>query len=206
MGEREPRQEQEHAEGSVMAEITRAVRNTFGVMADLVPAEIRKQISQDEFVDRLSYARELSTRSQHAIDPVARRSYATRARAAIEAPPRDEIQYEYASRIAKAAGLPPGSQQAAVIKADAQAYLDAHPVAPRRNGSAAIIAKAKAERPDFGDDELMVCYDQQGRPFGVCRVADLTPVVTDPAAVRKAAAAGKARRAAPGPKRAPGQR
>ena len=64
-----------------MAEITKSVRDTFGVMADLV-RPMRKQISQQEFTERLAYAAELSRKSHNAVDPVARKSYANRARGA----------------------------------------------------------------------------------------------------------------------------
>jgi hypothetical protein len=145
-----------------LAQITKAIAAEHRLVANLIPSVVLKSIDQTELLDRLTHARELTRKSQTAIDPVARRGYARLAQAMLTARPRAEIQHEYAERVAKAAGLPPGSRQADAIRREAMDWLDANPVAPRREDSTAV-RKAKAAAAD-DEDSLTVCYGPDGAP------------------------------------------
>jgi hypothetical protein len=205
-------------EGGVMAKVTREIRDEYGLAADLVPTAILKSIPQEELFDRLAYCRELTRKSQTAIDPVARRGYAHLARAMISARPRAEIQREHTERIAKAAGLPPGSRQAQAIKGEALDFLDANPVAPRRRDHVNVAKAAEKAGPD-----QVVIYDAGGKVVGLCDPAEIVPLVgmsaitanspaAEPAAkptgepADEPAAVGKARRPVQPIRRVPGRR
>ena len=108
---------------------------------------------------------------------------------------------------------------------DAQAYLDSHPIPPRPAKSTqrprvTVESILKAAADSGSPTDLVPVYDAAGNLIGVCPRNKITPVISDPAEIRKTIAAatqardskktgaspGKAPRAAARPTRTPGQR
>ena len=161
-----------------MAQITVAIRKAHRLVADLVPDDVMKQIPQEELLDRILHAEDLGARSRAAADPTLRKGYSSLARAVLRAQPRAVTERQANDLIAKAAGVG-NTRQADALRAEAQRLQELHPPAPRR-GESVAVAKAQA-----GDDALMICYDEAGVPFGVCKPDAVQPV-TSPAGIAKA--------------------
>ena len=185
-----------------MAKITKQLRQAHGLAADLIPAEVLKSIDDGELWDRLVHVAELTKRARNATDPTLRRGYSAVAKATLTARPRAEVARQHAELVAKAAGCQNGAQ-ADAIRRQAERLLEEHPPSPRR-GESVAVAKAKANAGDSDGDSLLVCFDENGRPFGVCHPDALRPV-SRPADLAKVAKAGKAPRPATAP-RQPGRR
>lgn len=168
-----------------MARIDPAIRRSHGLMADLIPVDVLKSIDQAELLDRLAHVTDLTERARSSADPTLRRGYSAVAKAVLTARPRARVAQEHAQLVAKAAGLGnTGAGDAA--RREAEQLLTENPPAPER-GAAVAVAKAKALAGD-GDD-LIICYDESGKPYGVCPRSALQPVTTDIAK----AGAGKGR-------------
>lgn len=172
-----------------MAEITKAIAANHRLVADLVPVDIRKAIGQDELLDRIVHAEELSARSRAASDVTLRKGYASLARAVLRAQPRALTERRSAELVAKAAGLG-GTRQADALRRQAQELLELHPPAPRR---ADAVAVAKAAKP-----EQVAIYDQAGNLVGLVDEAEIIRVRNpagpdDDASVAKARAARRPR-------------
>ena len=182
-----------------MAQITKAIAEHHRFTAQLVPEQVRKGLDQEEFLDRIVHAEDLSRRAGSATDPVLRRGYATVAKAVLAARPRADVEREVAALHARAAGMPAASSSAEALRRKAESLLAEHPPAPRR-GEVAAQAVAKAVAAG-GGDELTPLYDATGRLVGVCPASKIMPVgdISDVAKAR----AGKVRRPA---RVAPGRR
>ena len=155
-----------------MAQVTPGMRREFGPMVGMVPAQVIKSISDEELGDRLAQARSLVQKSQAARTADDRKRLGEQAQAVLRARPRAEVERLVTDKIAKAA-VTPDRGQADELRQQARQLLLQEPPAMRRSAlRGAAVAKAKAT-----DNGLMVCYDAAGRPFGVCRVDALTPVM-----------------------------
>jgi hypothetical protein len=163
----------------VAAEITVAVRKAFGLAADLVPGDIRKQIDQGEYVDRLAYSADLSRKVQDpATAPALRHAYAVRAREVLRAQPRAKTSQQHADLVAKGA-----VNRAADL-------LEQHPMAPVGYATALAAAhRAVAKAKSSPKDQPMPVFDADGRLIGIVDPDDVTPVAGTGSGKQRAPAA-----------------
>jgi hypothetical protein len=151
-----------------MATITCGIRTAHRSNVDLIPARILKAIDQDELLDRLSHARDLTTRTR---DPQLRGSYALLAKAMLAAQPRGTTEKEAAQRHALARRTQ-DPRRAAALRSEAARILERNPTAPRR----ADVAKARAA--NVREPGLLGVWTAKGALVGVIDRSDVHPVLT----------------------------
>ena len=156
-----------------MATITTAIRKAHGDAASLIPVPILKSLPQDELLDRLAHAEDLTARAR---DPELAEAYAVLAKAMLTAQPRDAVAKEIARRYLRAS-REPDRAKADAIRRGAIRLIERNPPAPERAdvAKARKIAKAKAQ----GSAAMQAVFDRNGNLIGVVDPADITPA-TEP--------------------------
>jgi hypothetical protein len=158
-----------------VAQITKSIQAQHGLVANLVPEGVLKQIDQTELLDRVIYAEELGQRSRNATDPTLRNGYASLAQAVLRANPRAQVARQSAELMARAATLSHTSQ-ADEFRRKAQELLEEHPPAPRRAESSEAAQAMRIAKEQGGEDDLTLIYTADGQPCGVVSASKITPV------------------------------
>ena len=153
-----------------MARITPQQRQRYGpLITGSVPGEVLKAIDDRELEDRLAQASGLMRQAGQAATPGAGRRSGEEARRILGARPRAVTEQIVVAKMAKAKALGT-SPQAAYLERQAREELLLDPPAVRRFDPAAVIRKAKA------DGQLMACFDDAGKLWGVCDPDDVQAV------------------------------
>ena len=171
---------------------TPPMRDSQHLIGSLIPEPVAKVISEEERLDRISYAAELSEKAQTASDPVLKRSYSAIAKATLAAEPRAQTEARSRELLARAAAAPNPAHAEALRRQERQ-LRERNPVAPRR----AKVAKGK--KGGSGDDEEQVLvYTADGRPWGTVPRSKMNMITVAGmergAEVAKSARPGKDRR------------
>lgn len=149
-------------------------RHLARLFAAMVPDEIAKSITSDEYNDRIVEAARLSAQAADpALSLALRQAARLRGQAVLRAQPRQVTRRQHADLIAKAAAAPPAQAEAIRRKA-ARLIEEEQPIAPSH---AAAIRKAKKARAD-AEDEPVPVFDANGNLIGICDAEDITPVST----------------------------
>jgi hypothetical protein len=147
-----------------LTQIARASEREYQLrlMAGMIPAGV----GQDERADRLAECESLIRKSQAAADGTIRQAYDTLSQAMLMAPPRDQLERRASAYVAKAA-VTADAAMAADFRRRADELREL--CAPRRQrfDPAAVIRKAKA------DAQMLACFDQAGKLYGVCDPDDV---------------------------------
>jgi hypothetical protein len=139
-------------------------------MLELIPEDVRKQLSNAELNDRLVEAARLGAQATDPrLNPDLRKAAKIRSQAVLKAQPRATTERLHREMIAKAAAMPAGFQ-ANMIREHARQLLEDHPTAPSTGERAAAVRKAKAA------EEPIPVFDADGNLVGICDAADITPV------------------------------
>lgn len=136
-----------------------------------VPAEIRKQLGNDELNDRLIESARLGAQANDPkLSPELRRAARIRAGAVLGAQPRQVTRQQHQDLIRKAASVEvQNPAQAIALRRAADRLEQDHPIAPTR---AERVRKAKAE----SDQGIVAVFDADGNMVGICDPEDVTPV------------------------------
>jgi hypothetical protein len=164
-----------------MAKITKSEQAVMPDISRLIEPSLIAKLSQDELSDRVHHARALLRKSAVQADPTLKRGYAQLAGAVLRSnEPRDEVEKHYNDLMVKAQ-LTASTVIAGQLRDSAHQYLDAHPIAPRRQQAVrAQLAKAAA------DGQLGV-WDKDGNLLGTVDPTKVTPLVSAPGGAQPAA-------------------
>jgi hypothetical protein len=153
-----------------MARITPQQRQRYGpFLTGSIPGDVMKAIDDRELEDRLAQASGLMQRVAKAATPGAGRQFGEQAQRILSARPRARTEQIVVAKMAKARALG-NSPQAADLTRQAREELLLHPPAVRRFDPAAVVRKAKA------GGQMLACFDQTGKLWGVCDPDDVEVV------------------------------
>ncbi len=177
-----------------MARITPQQRQRYGpFLTGSIRGDVLKAIDDQELEDRLVQASGLMQRVAKAATPGAGRQFGEQAQRILGARPRAETEQIVVAKMAKSRAMGDPAMAADLVQ-QARNELLAHPPAVRRFDPAAVVRKAK------GAGQMLACFDQAGKLWGVCDPDDIEVVdggdpgqaPADPAAAGQAPPAGQA--------------
>lgn len=154
-----------------MARITKAEQALIPNVGLFVSGDVLQRLTQDELSDRVHYARQLMTKAAATRDPDIKKGYNRLAGAVLQAPrTREETEHQAEDLLTKAA-LTPAAPIAEQLRAQALRFLEANPVAPRRQQA---VRQALRKAADEGQ---VAVYDKDGNLVGTCNPAKITRLV-----------------------------
>jgi len=155
-----------------MAQITTDQRRRYGpFLTGAIARSTLAAIDGDELEDRLHQASQLIAKAQQAPTPGQGKRFGEEAQRILGARPRAETEAIVVAKMARAKVLAPYDRGAAAdLEQQARDELLAHQPAVRRWTPANVIRKAKA------DAQMLACFDQAGKLWGVCDPDDVEMV------------------------------